>query len=163
MRLNILLPILVALLLSHSPFATAVAVAQETEEEEDGGAAESEAEAAEDGDEGEMAGPPAPPTPETPYDDRLARLGEIVGSIQYLRELCDSEDDHDWRAMLRELIDAEAPEPDRKARLTAAFNRGYRAFSATYNECTPQAVGAEARYRSEGATLASEIIARFGN
>nr|WP_245409864.1 TIGR02301 family protein [Pararhizobium haloflavum] len=103
------------------------------------------------------------PAPTAPYDDRLIRLSEIVGSVHYLRELCNAQSDRQWRELMRDLIEAEAPEPDRRARLTAAFNRGYRSFASVYTDCTPAATAAEARYRSEGATLASEIIARFGN
>lgn len=107
---------------------------------------------------------PAPPASvPAPYDGRLLRLAEIVGSIHYLRELCEKESEQDWRQMMQDLIEAEAPEPDRRARLTAAFNRGYRSFASVYTRCTAAATAAEGRYRSEGATLASEIIARYGN
>ncbi|GLQ38893.1 TIGR02301 family protein [Rhizobium albus] len=120
---------------------------------------------------------PAAP-PEVPYDDRLIRLSEIVGSVHYLQTLCRTEpasdaddgqeaasssDVSDWRDLMEQLIAAEAPEAARSARLTAAFNRGYRSFASVYTRCTPSAEAARARYRSEGATLASEIIARFGN
>lgn len=122
--------------------------------------------------------PVEPPPPEVPYDDRLIRLSEIVGSVHYLQALCrpepasdaeegeeaaSSSDESDWRALMEQLIAAEAPEAARSARLTAAFNRGYRSFASVYTRCTPSAEAARARYRSEGATLASEIIARFGN
>lgn len=101
--------------------------------------------------------------PRPPYEDRLIRLSEIVGSVHYLRQLCDQTDDGQWRTMMSDLLATEAPEPERRERLTAAFNRGYRAFDSVYRNCTPAALAAEERYRSEGATLASEIIARFGN
>lgn len=126
---------------------------------------------------GETAAPVR--TPDTPYDGRLVRLSEIVGSVHYLSTLCRpaeaSEDDTaepsvpdavetgDWRRMMQALIAAETPEADRRARLTAAFNRGYRSFASVYTGCTPAAEAAATRYRSEGATLAAEIIARFGN
>lgn len=113
--------------------------------------------------EGAENAPPAAALPRAPYEDRLIRLSEIVGSVHYLRQLCDEEHDGEWRAMMSELIAAEAPEPERRERLTAAFNRGYRAFDSVYRACTPAALAAEERYRSEGATLAAEIIARFGN
>jgi uncharacterized protein (TIGR02301 family) len=99
-----------------------------------------------------------------PYDDRLARLSEIVGSVHYLRTLCgDGAEDEGWRQTMQEFIAAEAPEAERGAKFTAAFNRGYRSFASVYTTCTPAAALAEERYRSEGATLAAEIIARFGN
>lgn len=105
----------------------------------------------------------AEPVPEAPYDERLERLSEIVGSVHYLHGLCAEEPDERWRELMAELLDAETLDPQRRARMTAAFNRGYRAFASVYRECTEAAAAARTRYRSEGATLASEIIARYGN
>jgi uncharacterized protein (TIGR02301 family) len=98
-----------------------------------------------------------------PYDPKLLRLAEILGSVSYLRNLCKGSET-EWRGMMQELLGEEtANEPQRAARLTAAYNRGYRSFAATYLKCTPQAIAAEEAYRAEGATLATEITARFGN
>ena len=98
-----------------------------------------------------------------PYDPKLLRLAEILGSVSYLRNLCKGTES-EWREMMQELLSEETVnEPQRAARLTAAFNRGYRSFAATYVKCTPQAIAAEEAYRAEGATLATEITARFGN
>ena len=108
--------------------------------------------------------PPPPPAKPTPYDDRLSRFAEILGSVHYLRSLCDPGKAEEWRSGMQTLLDVEtADEPARRERLTAAFNRGYRAFASVYTQCTPAAVTAEERYRNEGATLAGEITARFGN
>ncbi|NRP85013.1 hypothetical protein GFPCMMHI_00893 [Ensifer adhaerens] len=99
----------------------------------------------------------------TPYDEQLSRLAEILGSIDYLRNLCAASEDG-WRGDMQQLLDTETKgEPKRKEKLTAAFNRGYRSFASVYTNCTPQALVAEERYRNEGATLATEITARFGN
>ncbi|HEV7304568.1 TIGR02301 family protein [Ensifer sp.] len=100
----------------------------------------------------------------TPYDQRLIRLSEILGSVHYLRNLCVKEPEDVWRRSTQELIDKEtANEVKRRERMTAAFNRGYRTFASVYTTCTGPAIVAEQRYRAEGATLASEIVARFGN
>lgn len=99
-----------------------------------------------------------------PYDDKLGRLAEILGSVHYLRGLCNPGKEDDWRNVMQQLLDAETQnEPKRREVLTAAFNRGYRSFASVYTDCTPAAVMAEERYRIEGATLATEITARFGN
>lgn len=99
-----------------------------------------------------------------PYDERLERLSEILGAVHYLRNLCADKAEDNWRASMQQLIQLEAgKEPGRQERLTAAFNRGYRSFAAIYTACTDSAVVAEERYRNEGATLATEITARFGN
>ncbi|MBB5571996.1 MULTISPECIES: TIGR02301 family protein [Rhizobium] len=100
----------------------------------------------------------------TPYDDQLSRLAEILGSIHYLRNLCNTGKEDSWRADMQRLLDTETKdEPKRREKLTASFNRGYRSFASVYTDCTPQAIVAEERYRNEGATLAAEITARFGN
>ncbi|MCC8933688.1 TIGR02301 family protein [Rhizobium ipomoeae] len=108
--------------------------------------------------------PPAEAAKSTPYDDRLARLSEIIGAVHYLRNLCKDDGEPEWRQSLQSLLDAETKaEPTRRARLTAAYNRGYRSFASVYTSCTAAAVRAEQNYRNEGATLATEITARFGN
>lgn len=110
---------------------------------------------------------PATPTVEekpAPYDERLERLSEILGAVHYLRNLCMDKPEDNWRASMQQIIEMEAAnEPKRQEKLTAAFNRGYRSFAAIYTACTDSAVVAEQRYRNEGATLATEITARFGN
>ena len=116
---------------------------------------------AQDRGEAETAAPKLPPPP---YEARLQRLSEILGSIQYLRNLCNSEDEPGWRESMQALLDSEtADEPDRRAQLTAGYNRGFRAFASVYTTCTASALVAEERYRHEGATLIAELVARYGN
>ncbi|MBO9193654.1 TIGR02301 family protein [Rhizobium sp. 16-449-1b] len=106
----------------------------------------------------------APKDVTVPYDDKLGRLAEVLGSVHYLRTLCKAQNGEEWRVRMQQLLDSEAKdEPARKEKLTAAFNRGYRAFASVYTDCTPAAIMAEERYRNEGATLATEITSRFGN
>ena len=65
---------------------------------------------------------------------------------------------------LQALLDSETVgEPDRRERLTASYNRGFRAFASVYTSCTDLALIAEERYRHEGATLIAELVARYGN
>ncbi|TIU36932.1 MAG: TIGR02301 family protein, partial [Mesorhizobium sp.] len=61
------------------------------------------------------------------------------------------------------LLESENPDPDRRARFIASFNRGYRSFSGTYTRCTPSATEAIARYMKEGETLSRDIASRYGN
>lgn len=65
--------------------------------------------------------------------------------------------------MSRLIATEAASEPKRQEKLTAAYNRGYRSFAATYITCTDNARQAEKAYRNEGATLAQEMTSRFGN
>lgn len=110
-----------------------------------------------------VTAPPAVEDIEAPYDGPLARFAEIIGALSYLRPLCGAKDES-WRTDMQSILDADtAREPARRARMTAAFNRGYRAFAAVHTACTPAALAMEVRYRAEAATLVAEITSRFGN
>jgi uncharacterized protein (TIGR02301 family) len=92
-----------------------------------------------------------------PYDERLMRLGEILGAIHYLRELCGANDGQLWRDRMKELMDTEGSTALRRARLTRSFNNGYRSYSRTYGVCSPSAQTAISRFLSEGAEIADTL------
>ncbi|HMN36602.1 MAG TPA: TIGR02301 family protein [Hyphomicrobium sp.] len=96
-----------------------------------------------------------------PYDDKLLRLSEILGAIHYLRELCGANEGQYWRDRMRELMEAEGSSTLRRARLTRAFNQGYRSYSRTYNTCSPSAQTAVTRFITEGAELSEGLIKSF--
>ena len=96
-----------------------------------------------------------------PYDAKLLRLAEVLGSIHYLRNVC-GEKSNQWRNQMDELLSVENPEPLRRARLVASFNRGYRTFDSVYTTCTDQALEAIDRYMAEGLALTREINSRYG-
>ena len=98
-----------------------------------------------------------------PYDDRLLRLSEILGAVHYLRELCGANEGQYWRDRMRDLMDAEGSSALRRAKLTRAFNQGYRSYSRTYNTCSPSAQTAITRFLSEGSDLSDGILKAFPN
>jgi len=102
-------------------------------------------------------------SPPAPYDRDLARLAEILGALQYLRQLCGASEGQAWRSEMQALLDAEAPDGPRRDRLIASFNRGYRGFQQTYRTCTPAAEIAIERYLHEGARISREITSRYAN
>ena len=107
-------------------------------------------------------GTPAFAAPDTkPYDDRLLRLSEILGAVHYLRELCGANEGQYWRDRMRDLMDAEGSSALRRARLTRAFNQGYRSYSRTYNTCSPSAQTAITRFLSEGSELSEGLLKVF--
>ena len=55
-----------------------------------------------------------------------------------------------------------APAGERRNRMTASFNRGYRGFQQTYRSCTPAANLAIRRYLEEGARIVKDVTARYG-
>lgn len=107
---------------------------------------------------------PAPAFKPAPYDQKLVELSEILGSLDFIRNLCERDTEPQWKAMMGQLLDSDAKdEPARREKLTAAYNRGYRTFSAIQTTCSAQLRAAAERYRNEGATLATEITTRYGN
>jgi uncharacterized protein (TIGR02301 family) len=98
-----------------------------------------------------------------PFDKDLQRLAEILGELHYLREICGANEGAKWRNEMQSLIDAETPNGERRRKIVAAFNRGYRGFQQTYRTCTPAADVAIRRYLEEGAKISRDITARYAN
>src|SRR5690606_737608 len=99
---------------------------------------------------------------EAAYEPELMRLAELLGSLHYLRDLC-GDPAPTWRDQMEALLTSENPPPDRRARLVARFNSGFRSFDSIYTSCTPSAVEAIERYMLEGETLSRDIATKFGN
>ena len=99
---------------------------------------------------------------ESPFEPGLMRLAEVLGSLHFLRNLCGEKGDQ-WRGEMEKLIDSENPDPERRARFIASFNRGYRSFDGVYVSCTASATEAIARYMKEGEALTRDIATRYGN
>lgn len=110
-----------------------------------------------------LAVTPARAQQAAPFDANLQRLAEILGALHYLRGICGANEGQKWRNEVQALIDAEAPSGDRKARMVASFNRGYRGFQQSYRTCTPAADLVIRRYLEEGSKIAREVTARYAN
>ena len=98
-----------------------------------------------------------------PFDGDLQRLSEILGALHYLRGLCGAKEGQKWRNEMQALIEAETSPGERRTRIVASFNRGYRSFQQTYRTCTPAADFAIRRYLEEGSKISREITARYAN
>jgi uncharacterized protein (TIGR02301 family) len=98
-----------------------------------------------------------------PYDRDLQRLAEILGALHYLRALCGANEGAKWRNEMQALVEAETPAGERRDKLVAGFNRGYRGFQQTYRTCTPAADLVIRRYLEEGAKISRDITARYAN
>jgi uncharacterized protein (TIGR02301 family) len=106
--------------------------------------------------------PAPPPAAAAPYDADLLRLAEIMGSLHFLEQLCDGEGRSAWRDQMSALLDAEQPDAQRRARLVEGFNRGFEAFRSVYRDCTDSARLAIQRSEDEGATIATDLDAKYG-
>jgi uncharacterized protein (TIGR02301 family) len=109
------------------------------------------------------AGVPARAQAAAPFDGSLQRLAEILGALHYLRNVCGANEGQKWRNEMQSLIDAEAPSGDRRLRMIASFNRGYRGYQQSYRTCTPAAELVIRRYLEEGSKIAREMTARYAN
>ncbi|MGX1790033.1 TIGR02301 family protein [Bosea sp. NPDC055332] len=106
---------------------------------------------------------PAEPEPQAPsYEPQLLKLAEIIGSLSYLRTLCETREAQDWRERMATLLESEGRSPQRRERLASAYNRGYRAYSATHRTCSDGTQEASARLAQEGEKLAKTLASRFG-
>src|SRR5262245_29476776 len=117
----------------------------------------------------EPAAPPPPPSTRAieggpaPFDGELMRLAEILGALHYLRALCGANEGAKWRNEMQALVDAETPSGERRDKLIAGFNRGYRGFQQTYRTCSPAADLVIRRYLDEGSRISRDITARYAN
>jgi len=96
------------------------------------------------------------------YNNQMARLAEILGSLQYLRKLCGAGEGLLWREQMENIIESEDPTEERKADIISRFNRGFRAYREIYRECTPTAIEVVNRYMRQGTRLSGEIPNQFG-
>jgi uncharacterized protein (TIGR02301 family) len=98
-----------------------------------------------------------------PFDGSLERLAEILGALHYLRNICGANEGQKWRNEMQSIVDAEAPSGERRVRMIASFNRGYRGYQQSYRTCTPAAELVIRRYLEEGSKIAREMTARYAN
>ena len=112
------------------------------------------------------AAKPAPATPPRveapPYEADLLRLGELMGALAYLRELCHDGDGGEFRAKMAHLIESDPRPQEAKDQLAGAFNRGFEGYRTTYRVCTANAREAIAVYLDETQRLARDVVARYG-
>ena len=94
---------------------------------------------------------------EKSYGDRLLRMAEILGAIHHLRDICGANEGQLWRQKMLEMLEAEGPPGQFRARLIAAFNNGFRGYQRTYSSCTASAKTAENRFLTEGSELATGL------
>jgi uncharacterized protein (TIGR02301 family) len=105
---------------------------------------------------------PAPEPPPPPYEPQLLRLGEIMGALSYLRDLCGAHDADAFHAKMTALLTAEATTDARKQRLAGAYNHGFQGYAMTYHNCTPAAHAVIARFLDEAARLSKDLASRYG-
>ncbi len=91
------------------------------------------------------------------YERNILKLSQVLGAIHHLREVCNANEGQLWRQKMVELLETEAPNPQRRAHLVQRFNQGYRSHQLTYTTCTKKAKKRVKRFIKEGASLATAI------
>lgn len=93
------------------------------------------------------------------YDRNLLRLSEILGSMHFLQQLCDSYENRLWRRQMQTLLRVENAYGERRDLLVFGFNRGYLKYQDWLDSCT---VGADIlidQFIVEGSELTSWLAA----
>lgn len=98
---------------------------------------------------------------EPPYESQLKRLSELLGSIHYLAQLCDPNDNTIWRNQMEALLVAENPSAKRRVGLISEFNKGYRSLSGHYKSCNQTAEYLKQKFILEGAEISGTLRARY--
>ena len=91
------------------------------------------------------AGPASAQSGSQGYQSQLLRLAEVMGSLHYLRSLCDRNDSQIWRSNMMKLLDLERPPQDVRAQMVSRFNGSYEENRRNYSRCSS---GARSRIRS---------------
>ena len=91
------------------------------------------------------------------YERNLLRLSQVLGAIHHLREIRNANEGQLWRQKMVELLETEAPSPQRRALLVQRFNQGYRGHQLTYRTCTRKAGAKALKFVKEGSALADKI------
>ena len=97
---------------------------------------------------------PALPLAAPPYEEQMLRLGEIMGALAVLRDVCGAGDGADFRARFAALMDAEAGSPERKAAWAGAFNKSFDEYRLIHTTCTPNGQAAIAAFLAEANKIA---------
>jgi uncharacterized protein (TIGR02301 family) len=100
----------------------------------------------------------APP----PYEADLLRLAELMGSLAYLRDLCNDGDGAEFRRRMAGLIEVDPRSQEEKDQLAGAFNRGFDGYRLTYRVCTSNARATIASFLAESQRLAKAVATRYG-
>jgi uncharacterized protein (TIGR02301 family) len=103
----------------------------------------------------------APTLAPPPYELEMLRLGEVMGALAVLRDVCGFGDGSDYRARYAALMEAEATDPARKAAWAGAFNNSFEEYRLIHGRCTPGDQAAIAAFLAEANKIAVTIADRY--
>ena len=103
----------------------------------------------------------APTVAAPPYEEQMLRLGEIMGALAVLRDVCGAGDGADFRQRFGALMEAEANSPERKAAWAGAFNKSFEEYRLLHATCTPNGQAAIAAFLAEANKIAATTADRY--
>jgi uncharacterized protein (TIGR02301 family) len=103
----------------------------------------------------------APEPPPAAYEPDLLRLAEVLGTLSYMTALCTQPGSDTWPQRITQLIEAEGTTPQRRERLSGAYNRGYLGHQSTHRACTDRSRQVIDRMLEQGQRLTREIATRY--
>ena len=95
--------------------------------------------------------------------EMLVDLAETLGQAHAVRSACNGDSDQTWRDYMMSIFAMEAPSGARRATLTTAFNRGYRAQSGRTPTCSSNMTSIEAGIAKRGRELSEQIARAYLN
>jgi uncharacterized protein (TIGR02301 family) len=103
----------------------------------------------------------APTVAAPPYETQMLRLGEIMGALTALRDVCGAGDGAEFRKRFAALMEAEASGPERKAAWAGAFNKSFEEYRLLHTTCTPNGQAAIAAFLAEANKIAATTADRY--
>ncbi len=89
----------------------------------------------------------------------VLRVAEILGSVHYMRDLCDGSEGQVWREKMRELLKATEPDEQTRELLVGHFNSAYHKARIAHGRCSGKTVTEINRLLDEGAKLSARLSA----
>ncbi|WP_370931134.1 TIGR02301 family protein [Bartonella sp. DGB1] len=94
------------------------------------------------------------------YNQKINRLSEILGSLQFLERLCNSKSAI-WKNYLERLIEAQNASDEQKTQMISYYNHGYQSFRDNYEYCTTSATIARQKYLKNIELLSIELLEKY--
>ncbi len=114
---------------------------------------------------GQVSIPAAEPSPDSkpaPYEPDLLQLADIIGSLAYLRHICNGHDATLWHQKMLSLVETEGRTPAIRDRLVGAYNAGFKAYASAHRTCLAGTEEASVRLSRDGERLARRLAGRYG-
>lgn len=106
------------------------------------------------------AAPPSALAPSIGYESTMQRLGEVLGSLQLLDQLC-GQKTQPWRGTLEKLLKNYNGSLEQRNQIIAYYNYGYKSLKENHRTCTPIAKRARAKYSTELQQLTKELLSKY--